>query len=250
MRDFKVSNYYGSKQSMLFSIIQQFSGATAIRGYVVKIFGEIFSQEKEDTDSCEISQSAYTSAIITGVIKMAAGMTLTSLLIRVNRRTMYFVSAICSGFSLVMFSTILLISEKGQDLDVGAGDEFLSWFSLLAASFFVFSVNLGVQPLPILMSSELYPSTSRAFCKGVSRSITFLLTVISLKLFPLLQENLNLSGTFYLYFGVLACGLPLVMWILPETKDVPIAYINDIFVKKHKENKTDLISMQTSSLLN
>ena len=44
-------------------------------------------------------------------------------------------------------------------------------------------------------------------------------------------ENLNLSGTFYLYFGVLAFGLPLVMWILPETKDVPIAHINYMFVK-------------------
>ena len=75
-------------------------------------------------------------------------------------------------------------------------------------------------------------STQHIFVQGVSRSITFLLTVISLKLFPLLQENLNLSGTFYLYFGVLVFGLPLVMWILPETKDVPIACINDIFVNK------------------
>ena len=132
---------------MFFSIIQQFSGATAIRGYVVKIFGDIFSQDNEATDSCEIFQSAYTSAIITGVIKMVSGMTLTSLLVRVKRRTMYFVSATCSGFSLVMFSTILLISEKGQNLDVGSGDEFLSWFSLLAASFFVFSVNLGMSGL-------------------------------------------------------------------------------------------------------
>ena len=163
MRDTKVNKVVN--QQMPFSIIQQFSGATAIRGYVVKIFGEIFSHDKEAIDSCEISKSAYTSAIITGVIKMVAGITLTYLLVRVKRRTMFLVSGICSGFSLVMFSTTLLISEKGQHLDVGSGDELLSWMSLLAASLFVFSVNLGVQPLPILMSSELYPSTSRAFCK-------------------------------------------------------------------------------------
>ena len=166
MRDTKVNKVVN--QQMPFSIIQQFSGATAIRGYVVKIFGEIFSHhDKEAIDSCEISKSAYTSAIITGVIKMVAGITLTYLLVRVRRRTMFLVSAICSGFSLVMFSSILFISEKGQNLDVGGGDELLSWMSLLAASLFVFSVNLGVQPLPILMSSELYPSTTRAFCKVV-----------------------------------------------------------------------------------
>ena len=163
MRDTKVNEVVN--QQMPFSIIQQFSGATAIRGYVVKIFGEIFSHDKGSIHSCEISKSAYTSAIITGVIKMVAGITLTYLLVRVKRRTMFLVSGICSGFSLVMFSTTLLISEKGQHLDVGSGDELLSWMSLLAASLFVFSVNLGVQPLPILMSSELYPSTSRAFCK-------------------------------------------------------------------------------------
>ena len=86
--------------------------------------------------------------------------------------------------------------------------------------------------------------------QGVSRSITFLLTVISLKIFPLLQENLNLSGTFYLYLGVLACGLPIVMSILPETKGVPIAHINDIFLNRENEDtKTDADIMQTSSLL-
>ena len=165
MRESKVDQVQVTLQSIFFSIIQQFTGATAIRGYVVKIFDEIFSHDKEALDSCEISKSAYTSAIITGVIKMLAGMILTCLLVRVKRRTMFLVSALCSGFSLVMFSTILLISENEQNIDIGSSGEFLSWMSLMAASMFVFSVNLGVQPLPILMSSELYPSTSRAFCK-------------------------------------------------------------------------------------
>ena len=65
--------------------------------------------------------------------------------------------------------------------------------------------------------------------QGLSRSLTFLLTVASLKLFPLLESSLQLSGTFLLYSGVLAAGLPLVMWTMPETKDVNIAEINNIF---------------------
>ena len=65
--------------------------------------------------------------------------------------------------------------------------------------------------------------------QGLSRSLTFLLTVASLKLFPLLESGLHLSGAFLLYSGVLVAGLPLVMWSMPETKDVNIGQINNIF---------------------
>ena len=151
---------------------------------------------------------------------------------------MYLTSALASVLSLALFSTSLLLGGEDE-----AG---LPWLALAAASCFVFAVNLGVQPLPILMASELYPAEHRAFCKvmnkkcsafsesaphmqGLSRSLTFLLTVASLKLFPLLESGLQLSGTFLLYSGVLVAGLPLVMWTMPETKDVNIAEINNIF---------------------
>ena len=102
---------------------------------------------------------------------MVAGMTLTYLLVRVKRKTMFFASAICSCFGLAMFSTILLISENGQNWGVVIRNDILSWMSLVAASLFVFSVNLGVQPLTILMSSELYPSNTRAICKVTNKQI-------------------------------------------------------------------------------
>ena len=56
--------------------------------------------------------------------------------------------------------------------------------------------------------------------------------VVSLKLFPLLESSLHLSGSFYIYCGVVMCGLPLIMLVLPETKDLSICHINTMFVKK------------------
>ena len=76
---------------------------------------------------------------------------------------------------------------------------------------------------------RICPTLISPHVQGLSRSLTFLLTVASLKLFPLLESGLQLSGTFLLYSGVLAAGLPLVMWTMPETKDVNIANINNIF---------------------
>ena len=67
-------------QYLLFSVIQQFSGATVIRGYVVKMFGSIFHSSHLSLAGgnlsalCEcdcaagppVPQSAYLSAIAIG----------------------------------------------------------------------------------------------------------------------------------------------------------------------------------------
>ena len=74
------------------------------------------------------------------------------------------------------------------------------------------------------------------FFQSVSRSITCVLIVITLKVFPILEKSLHLSGSFYLYCGVVLFGLPIVMIILPETKDLSIAEINSLFKKKNKES--------------
>ena len=61
--------------------------------------------------------------------------------------------------------------------------------------------------------------------------------VVSLKLFPFLESSLHLSGSFFLYLGVVVCGLPFIMLVLPETKDLSISQINTMFVNKISNKK-------------
>ena len=161
------------------SFVQQFSGATVIRGYVVKIFGEVFHREivrelgNNVTSLCQcdcdsgnpLSQSAYISAIIIGLIRLLASLSLTYLLVHFRRRSLYLTSALGTILSLATFSTTLLLSDHLIDWEVGIPPQILSWLSLASACCLVFAVNLGVQPMPLLMSSELYPFDIRAFCK-------------------------------------------------------------------------------------
>ena len=88
--------------------------------------------------------------------------------------------------------------------------------------------------MPLLMSSELYPSDIRAACKGVSRAVTCLLIVATLKIFPLLVSSLEMSGCFFLYCGVVMVTVPLVMLCLPETKDVELSQISLMFKTEKK----------------
>ena len=107
-----------------------------------------------------MSQSAYISAIVLGVIRLISSLTLTHLLLRYRRRTLYLLSGSCTALSLALFSTTLLLEDKLTE-----SHSVLTWLSLASASCLVFSVNLGLQPMPILMSLELYPSDIRAACK-------------------------------------------------------------------------------------
>ena len=100
-----------------------------------------------------------------------------------------------------------------------------------SACLLVFSVQLGVQTLPMLLSGELFPSEVRAFCKGLTRSFACVCLVISLKAFPVFEEKLELYGTFYLFSGVLLVGLPLVFWSVPETKDLGLESIQYYFTE-------------------
>ena len=79
----------------------------------------------------------------------------------------------------------------------------------------------------MLLSSELFPSEVRAFCKGLTRSFACNLLVLSLKFYPLMEEKLALYGTFFLFAAILI--VPVVYLTLPETKDLCLELIQYYF---------------------
>ena len=125
--------------------------------------------ECDCTYGSPISKTAYLSAVIIGIIRLLASLSLTYLLVRFKRRSMYLASSCGTILSLMAFSTILMLSDHMIDWNTGLSQDVLTVLSLISACFIVLSVNLGVQPMPLLMSSELYPSEHRAFCKVLNQ---------------------------------------------------------------------------------
>ena len=163
---------------ILLALIQQFSGATVIRGYVVKIFGNVFLQSQtallcnpNATINCEcdssysLSQSANVAAILVAVVRLTSSLILTQLLVQFPRRRLYLMSGIGTLVSLVLFATTLLFSDGIYSVQVEIPIRYLHWLSVVSTCFIVFFSNLGIQPMPLLMSSELFPSDIRALCK-------------------------------------------------------------------------------------
>ena len=162
---------------MLLALLQQFSGASVIRGYVVKFFGKVFFKPGQNLCSmnmtnfckCEhiptVSQSANIAAIIIALVRLLSSLILARLLVKFPRRTLYSLSAAGTVFSLAMFATILFISDHLNSWHLESSEDLLNWSSVVSACVLVFSSNLGVQPMHLLMSSELFPAEVRALCK-------------------------------------------------------------------------------------
>ena len=120
--------------------------------------------------------------------------------------------------------------------------DIMQWASLFAGCCLVFAVQLGIQTLPFLLSGELFPSDIRAFCKSNTRSIACIFLVISLQLYPWLEDQINNSGTFYLYAGVIIICTPIVFIVLPETKDLSLHIVQFYFLPGQKRSYVDLLN--------
>ena len=167
------------------ALIQQFSGMTVLRAYGVTIFNEIFEDRNghgaqtvevnctivldSEAATGETSIKAYASAIVLTMVRLLASITLSGLFLRYRRRLLYFISSGISIVSLLAFSTFIMFSMSTDAVDLYGS------LALISSCAIVFGVQVGVQTIPTLLASELFPSNLRAWCKGLARCIAYLL---------------------------------------------------------------------------
>ena len=90
-----------------------------------------------------------------------------------------FISGILTVTSLFSFATSNLI--RSNEIGTKELQTAMKWGSLASSSFLVFSVQLGVQTMPNLLSGVLFPANDRSTLKGITRSIQCILLVTVLK---------------------------------------------------------------------
>ena len=95
-----------------------------------------------------------------------------------------FISGMLTVTSLFSFATSNLI--RSNEIGTKELQTAMKWGSLVSSSFLVFSVQLGVQTMPNLLSGVLFPANDRSTLKGITRSIQCILLVTVLKVWTLM----------------------------------------------------------------
>ena len=136
---------------------------------------------QQNCDGTKVADEAYIAALMIGAMRLIASLLSSKLLYHYRRRAMYFFSAILTIISVLIFATCNYFLSNTNGILSNYWNNIVQWISLISAGSLVFSVQLGVQTLPLLLSGELFPSDVRPIYKGIARCIQCILLVICLK---------------------------------------------------------------------
>ncbi|XP_064541797.1 facilitated trehalose transporter Tret1 [Drosophila montana] len=165
------------------------------------------------------SLSPTVSAIIVGFIQLVGSYVATLLVERAGRKLLLLVSAVGICLSQVVMASHSYLKVLGYDT---AG---FDWVPIAAFSFMLFIASWGLLTLPFLVISEIMPPKIRSMASMLLMSILWLLSMLTIKLIPLLTAAWGMHGTVLLFAGCSLAGALFIAIFLPETRGKTIETI-------------------------
>ena len=163
-------------------VVQQFTLQSVFKTYIVTILQDTFSNSTTTTNLTESNvivqerkYEPYLGAVFIGLVRLVASLTLSLMVDKHRRRRIYLTSGLFTAFSLLSFAACdYLVEEKPE------WSTFLSWLNILFVSTSTLAANWGVQTIPNLMASVLFPPDVRSMQKSTSRGLISLFAFCSL----------------------------------------------------------------------
>lgn len=148
-----------------------------------------------------------------------------------KRRTLLFSTCSVAITSLFLISLYLYLIDKGFIVESK-----IVTISLL--TFFSVSISCGPMILSTSIYGELIPLRFKSFCTMISALVFVSLTSTLLKIFPYICRTFTMSGAFFFYaISSLTCVVILYKY-LPETKDMTLQEIENLFNEKRGSDET------------
>lgn len=176
-------------------VIQQFCGINAIIYYSTRIF----------TAAGAGIGDAFTSTVIVGFVNLMFTLVAVRYIDRWGRRPLLMVGL--TGQFLAL-STVAILFGNGSGATV----------LLIAVLVFIASFAMSIGPIGWLIASEIFPGKIRGRAMSLASFTIWVSTFIVAQTFPMLNEGIGASNTFWIFAGVSLFGLLFVIWLVPETK--------------------------------
>lgn len=200
---------------MTMQTVAQWTGGNGITYYIPQIFG--YAGLSGDSISL-ISSGAY------GVVKLVFTIAFSWVLIdRVGRRT-------CSLTGLVLQLAAHIYMGIYMGLQPGsAHNENAS--NAAIASVFIYAVgwSIGLCTMPFLYGAEVFPMHIRTVGYSCSNALHWFFQFAVVRVTPNMFASLDIWGAFCFWAAICFCGLVILGIWMPETKNVPIERMGELF---------------------
>ncbi|XP_068667781.1 sugar transport protein 8-like [Aristolochia californica] len=203
---------------VLMQVFQQFTGINAIMFYAPVLFQTIGFK----------NDAALLSAVITGTVNVLSTLVSIALVDRAGRRSLLLEACVQMGISQAAIGAILAtkLSLTGS-LDHGTA----IWVVLLIC-LFVSGFAWSWGPLGWLVASEIFPLKTRAAGFSFAVSSNMLFTAVIAQSFLSMMCKMRAGIFFFFLAWIVVMGL-FVVFLLPETKQVPIDEMGERVWKQH-----------------
>jgi SP family sugar porter-like MFS transporter len=197
---------------IVLAVFQQWCGINVIFNYAHEIFSAA---------GYEVSD-VLMNIVVTGVTNVVFTFVAIYTVDRWGRRALMFVGSAGLALIYLILGTCYYFQVTG-------------WSMLLLVVLAIACYAMSLAPVVWVVLSEIFPTRIRGAAVALS---TFFLWVASFLLtytFPLLNEALQASGTFWIYGGICLAGFLFIRSQLPETKGKSLEEIEKEWIKTPKQ---------------
>lgn len=206
------------KVSLAIMLLQQFTGVNIVMFYSKSIF---------QSAGFKADNSAYASCLI-GLIQFIFTAIATVLMDKAGRKLLLLAAGAGMGFSCCLMSYCYhqqeLSAVANSDVTISYGTTVL--FSLIC---YIAFFSLGWGPVPMVLSSEIFPSKVKGAALGGSIFVSWITAFIVTLYFPALKIILGMSGVFGLFAFSCFLGMLYVHLCVPETMGRSLDEISAFF---------------------
>ncbi len=211
----KILFEHNYRRILLFGIIiavfQQWCGTNVIFNYAQEIF---------QSAGYSVSDVLF-NIIITGVANVVFTFVAVFTVDKWGRRVLMLVGAGGLAFIYLIIGTCYFLHVNGPFMII-----------LVVAAIACYAMSLG--PVTWILLSEIFPNKVRGGAMAICTFALWLGCCILTYSFPLLNNGLGSSGTFWVYSAICIAGFIFFIIKLPETKNKSLEEIEDKLMNKSK----------------
>lgn len=215
---FKKSGVPALVVSNMIQVFQQFTGINAIMFYAPVLFQTLGFK----------SDASLLSSVITGLVNVGATFVSIYAVDKVGRRKLLLQASVQMFISQIAIGAILLVHLK----PTGSLDKGLAAAVVILVCTFVMSFAWSWGPMGWLIPSEIFPIETRTAGFAIAVSTNMIFTFLIAQAFLSMMCHLKAYIFFFFSAWILVMGL-FVVFLLPETKGVPIELIEERVWKQH-----------------
>jgi MFS transporter, SP family, arabinose:H+ symporter len=107
---------------------------------------------------------------------------------------------------------------------------------MIGLDFFIASFAVGVGGVGWTLQGEVFPTAVRGQAAAFAAMIDWLANFALIEVFPVTQNAISLAGVMVVFASLCALAIVFIWKFLPETKNLPVEEIVQVFERQQKES--------------